>query len=102
MRECQQACVRSQQDHDIWCGSTFKQPMDQVTSKNGCAVYLQVLADHKASLATLQAQKKVLDKETAERKEQLARFENDWTKANTDKTAAKKTLQRLQAEQQDT
>jgi len=65
-------------------------------------LYLQVLADHKASLATLQAQKKVLDKETAERKEQLARFENDWTKANTDKTAAKKTLQRLQAEQQDT
>ncbi|DBB12846.1 hypothetical protein WJX82_007039 [Trebouxia sp. C0006] len=63
---------------------------------------VQVLADHKASLATLQAQKKVLDKETAERKEQLARFENDWTKANTDKTAAKKTLQRLQAEQQDT
>ena len=64
--------------------------------------YFQVLADHKASLATLQTQKKVLDKETAERKEQLARFENDWTKANTNKTAAKKTLQRLQAEQQDT
>ena len=63
---------------------------------------LQVLADHKASLATLQAQRKVLDKETGERKEQLARFENDWLKANTDKTAAKKTLQRLQAEQQDT
>lgn len=63
---------------------------------------MQVLADHKASLANLQAQKKVLDKETAARKEQLARFEHDWSKANTDKTAAKKTLQRLQAEQQDT
>ncbi|KAL3137941.1 hypothetical protein ABBQ38_005188 [Trebouxia sp. C0009 RCD-2024] len=63
---------------------------------------VQVLADHKASLATLQAQRKMLEKETAERKEQLARFENDWSKANTDKTAAKKTLQRLQAEQQDT
>ena len=62
----------------------------------------QVLADHKASLAALQAQKKVLDKETSERKEQLARFGNDWSKANTDKTAAKKVLQRLQAEQQDT
>ena len=63
---------------------------------------LQVLADHKASLAGLQAQKAVLDKETAERKEQLARFDNDWSKASTDRAAAKKTLQRLQAEQQDT
>ena len=63
---------------------------------------MQVLADHKASLATLHTQKKVLDKETEERREQLARFENDWSKANTDKTSAKKTLQRLQAEQQDT
>jgi len=53
-------------------------------------------------LAALQAQKRELDKETAERKEQLARFENDWSKANTDKTSAKRTLQRLQAEQQDT
>lgn len=67
-----------------------------------CQVAAQVLADHKASLATFEAQRKVLDKEIAERKEQLARFENDWSKANTDKTVAKKTLQRLQAEQQDT
>lgn len=66
------------------------------------AVIAQVLADHKASLANLQEQRKVLDKETVERREQLARFENDWSKANTDKTAAKKMLQRLQAEQQDT
>lgn len=53
-------------------------------------------------MATLQAQKTVLEKETAERKEQLAVFDSDWSKANTDRAAAKKTLQRLQAEQQDT
>ena len=62
----------------------------------------QVLADHKAVLAGLQSQQTVLSKEAAERKEQLARFELDWSKANAEKTFAKKTLQRLQAEQQDT
>lgn len=61
-----------------------------------------MLADHKAILTALQSQQKVLSKETTERKEQLARFELDWSKATAEKTFAKKTLHRLQAEQQDT
>ncbi|KAL3150474.1 hypothetical protein ABBQ32_000298 [Trebouxia sp. C0010 RCD-2024] len=70
--------------------------------------YLDRIEERNTELLRLKAttgkavQRKMLEKETAERKEQLARFENDWSKANTDKTAAKKTLQRLQAEQQDT
>ena len=65
-------------------------------------VCLQVLGDYKATLAALVQQGKLLRKEAADRRSQLASFDSDHDKATAEKTHAERALRRLKDDQQDT
>ena len=67
-----------------------------------CLVCLQVLGDYKATLAALVQQGKLLRKEAADRRSQLASFDSDHDKATAEKTHAERALRRLKDDQQDT
>ena len=67
-----------------------------------CLVCLQVLGDYKATLAALVQQGKLLRKEAADRRAQLASFDSDHDKATAEKTHAERALRRLKDDQQDT
>eukprot|EP00891_Asterochloris_glomerata_P003012 jgi/Astpho2/3012/gw1.00051.69.1_t len=63
---------------------------------------VQVLGDYKATLAALVQQGKLLRKEAADRRAQLASFDSDHDKATAEKTHAERALRRLKDDQQDT
>lgn len=67
-----------------------------------CLACLQVLGDYKATLAALVQQGKLLRKEAADRRAQLASFDSDHDKATAEKTHAERALRRLKDDQQDT
>ena len=67
-----------------------------------CLVCLQALGDYKATLAALVQQGKLLRKEAADRRSQLASFDSDHDKATAEKTHAERALRRLKDDQQDT